>query len=762
MRYGFNLFCTAALIGYTAPAVAQVNSTSTGGGLEEIVVTAQKREQRLQNVPVAVTAITADTLVSRNVTTVSDLTKLAPSLTVTQSNTPTNNSINLRGIGTFAFSVGVEPSVAVIVDDVALLQQSQAFSGLSDIARIEVLRGPQGTLFGRAAAAGAINIVSQAPTNEFSGSAGLTLTTDGQYRGDAVLSGPIAEGVKFRVNGFYDFFEGNVKNLENGRKLNRNRSYGVRGRLSVEPTSNLTVDLTASYSIDNTKGGARPFVSVPAGAAIFGTPVAPYLAGIQAGLNNRNVRVNALPYNRAKQFVGSCRVTLDLGDARLISVTSYQDWRFRFFEDFDLTTAPVLGLGGGIFAGGPFHARQFSQEFRLVSAGKRRLDYVLGAYYSNGRTYRGFTRGPAGSPVQAQWNGNAGAETLAAFAQSTFNITDSTHIDGGLRFNRQNIDVAFQNKIAPTIPPANNATCLTTCTGKDSDDAVTGKIALRQDITPKVMGYVSFATGYKGAGFDVSTGFTPRRAANPVRPETSRSYEIGLKSRFFDNRLQLNVAGFWTDYRNYQAQSGVLLLPENTIQLVLNDVGRLRTRGIEVELSAKPIPELRIDGAFNYTDAKVRSFPGAQCYSGQSPAQGCFDLDGAGPSTTTGQNLAGARLANAPEFKWNIGATYDIILPDRPFNGFVQADFNWQSKVNFDLLNNPATVQKGYGILNASFGLQSSGDSGLRVAFFVNNALNKHYAASLFVPSGGSLGMLAGVLPREARRFFGVRTRYSF
>jgi len=785
MRYALNLLCTAALVGCVAPVAAQdaprsaapsaagddpkaspgPQAGSTGsdqaGRLEEVVVTAQKREQSLQSVPVAVTAITAETLVNRNVATVSDLTRLAPSLTVTQSNTPANASINLRGIGTYAFSVGVEPSVAVIVDDVALLQQSQAFSGLSDIARIEVLRGPQGTLFGRSAAAGAINIVSQDPSARLTGTGGFTLTDDSEKRVEGMISGPVADGVGFRLNGFYDSRRGDIHNLQTGHRLNNGEDYGVRGRVSLTPSSALAIDLTASYSVDNTHGTARPLVAVPAGATLFGTPIAPYLNGITPGLDNRNVRFNIEPSNRTKQFLGSGRATLDLGGARLVSVSSYQDWKFRFLEDYDLSTAPVLSLADGIFAGGPFHARQFTQELRLVSTGKRTLDYVLGAYYSNGRTYRSFNRGPAGSAVAAQWSANAGTETFAAFAQSTLNIGQTTHVDGGLRFNRQNIDVAFQNLIVPAAPPANNATCIATCSGKNSDNTVTGKIALRQDLTQGVMAYASFATGYKGPGFDVSSGFTPLRARKPVLAERSHAYELGLKSRFLDNRIQVNIAGFWTDYKNFQAQSGQVL-PDNTIQVFLNNVGKLRTRGVELEMSAKPTRDLRLDGALSYTDAVIRSYPNAPCYAGQSAAQGCRDLDGSGPSTATGQDLAGIRLANAPRIKWNVGATYNIMLPNLPYHGFVGADFSYQGAVNYDLLRNPLSVQKGYGILNATFGVEPGGPTGLRVAFFVNNVLNKHYAANIFPASGGSTGLLAAVLPREARRYVGVKARFAF
>ncbi|MET0374840.1 MAG: TonB-dependent receptor [Rhizorhabdus sp.] len=791
MRYARVLLTTAALAGFHSIALAQEGGISpsetpsrppvsvqpetaldaesaTGAaapeaqpqrGLAEIVVTAQKRAQNLQDVPVAVTALTAETLVNRNVGTLSDLPRLAPSLTITQGNVPTNNSINLRGIGTIAFSTSIEPSVAVIVDDVALLQQAQAFSGLSDVARIEVLRGPQGTLFGKSASAGAINIVSQGPSGVLTGAATVTATTDEEYRADASLSGPLGEGIGFRVNAFYGNREGFIRNLTDGSKLNDDESYGLRGRLAITPASNVTIDLIASHSVSQGEGIVRTFRTVPAGAAVFGSDISPSLVGIVPGNDNYRTRVDAPFFNKSKQTTLSGRASIDLGFASLVSVTSYQDWRFRFAEDFDLLAQPVLGLANGIVASSAYHARQFTQELRLVSKRSGPFDYVAGLYYSNGTTDRSFDRGPSGA-VRAAWDSEAGTKSYAGFAQATYDITPTTHIDGGLRINHEKIDVSFQNLVTPATPPANNATCLVACVGKASDTQVTGKVSLRQDLTDQIMAYVSYATGYKGQGFDVSTGFTPARAANPVRPEHSKAYEIGLKSRFLDNRVQLNAALFWTDYNGFQAQSGQLL-PDNTILVTLNNVGKVRTKGVELELTAQPIEALTLDGAFSYTDAKVRVFPGAQCYTGQTAALGCVDLDGPGPNTTTGQDLAGARLPNSPRYKFNVGANYEVELPNLPFNGFVQADYSYQSSVNYDLLGNPLTVQEGYGIVNGSIGIDQ-GDTGFRVALFVNNIFDKHYAANISVAVGGPQGLLTQNLPRNSQRFAGVRARYRF
>lgn len=758
MKFPFYLMSATASIIVPYVAQAQEAPNDTDSGLAEIVVTAQKREQNLQDVPVAVTAISEETLISRNVSTVSDLPRLAPSLTVTQGNVPTNNSINLRGIGTTAFSTGIEPSVAVIVDDVALLQQAQAFSGLSDIARIEVLRGPQGTLFGKNASAGAINIVSKGATDTLTGSVLGRITSDDEYRIDASIAGPLGEGVGFRINGFYGDRKGHIRELNSGRRLNNDESYGMRARLELKPADAIKIDLTASHSVSESDGAARTFRAVPAGAAVFGAPVTPSLVGIRPGIGNYALRIDNPLFNKSRQNTFAGRITVDLGFADLISVTSYQDWRFRFLEDFDLLTGPVLGLPTGIVAQSTFRAKQFAQEVRLVSPSDGDFTYVLGGFYQDGTTDRTFARGPSG-PVVANWVSQSGTESYAAFGQFTYNLADTTHLDVGLRWNHEKVSVEFLNNVRPATPPANNATCLALCAGSDTDSVVTGKVSLRQDLSDAVMAYASFARGYKGQGFDISTGFTPARIANIVRPETSDAFELGLKSRFFDNKVQLNIAAFLSKFSDFQAQSGIFL-PDNTIQLTLNNVGKVRTKGFEVELSARPIPELTIDGAFSYTDAKVIRFPGAQCYTGQ--VTGCVDLDGPGPSTVRGQDLAGKRLANAPKVKFNIGATYDIALPSLPFDAFIQADFNYQSRVNFDLLQNPVTVQRAYGVFNGSIGIDQNDRGGLRVALFVNNLFDKNYASFIGVASGGNAGLLTQNLTRDSRRYVGLRVGYEF
>ncbi|WP_347304228.1 TonB-dependent receptor [Croceibacterium sp. TMG7-5b_MA50] len=739
-------------------------------GLGEIVVTAQKREQRLRDVPVAVTALTAEALVNRGISDVASVTRAVPSLTLTQGQNPVNNSINIRGIGTSAFSTGVEPAVAVILDDVALLQQAQAFSGLADIARLEVLRGPQGTLFGKGASAGVVNIATQAPGSE------LTVSIGGQwsqedYRVETAMGGPVNDWLGVRANGFYVNRDGYLTNLSDNSKQGNEEAYGARLRADITPTDRLNVSLTASYS-RNKNDITRTFRYVAPNLRIFavqpffpGNLVAPGIVGVTPGPENRNVRLNADSLSDSRQQMYTGRITLDLGFANLISVTGYQDWKLDVQEDVDMTDLPSIGNNpGGVTQPSQFHARQFSQELRLVSQTSGPLSYVLGLYYSDGDTDRAFRRFAFGPGAQF-WDSRAGTESYAAFGQATFDVTPTTHIDGGIRFNREIIDVEFTDRRAN----ATAASCGTTCTGRASDNQVTYKIALRQDVTDDVMAYASYATGYKGQGFDVTSGFNPARANNPVKPETSKAYEIGLKGQFFDNWVQMNLAGFWTDYDNFQTQVANFVGGVPTFNLA--NAPRLRSRGIEGDISVRPFRPLRIDASASYVDAKIREFGNAGCYPGQPFVVGSTPTEpgvcvGATPATGT-QDLAGARLANSPKFKYTIAGTYTVELPALPFDGFLQADWTHQSSVNFDIGGNPRALQEGYGVLNGSVGIESDQ---FRLSFFVNNLLDKAYVTSIGAAAGSTtdagvnntnLGLIQFV-PRDARRYVGVRARLNY
>ncbi|NLR73018.1 TonB-dependent receptor [Novosphingobium sp. ERN07] len=749
------------IVGLSALAFAQAAYAQEApeAGLEEIVVTAQKREQNLQQVPVSVTALSADAIINKGITQFENLAQVAPGLTITQGTQRTGNSINVRGIGTSVFSIGVEPAVSVVVDDVPILNQGQAFATLTDIERIEVLRGPQGTLFGKNASAGVVNIVTRAPTEELSGRIAASATTDEEYRVEAGISGPLGQNVGFRINGFYSDFRGYVKNLATGNYLGADESWGIRGKLVADLSDAVKITISAEHSETEGNSTPRTVRTFPAGGTVFGASIATNFAGVRVGPDNYVLNQNYDGIAKGQSTNVSGRISIDLGSVDLISVTSFQKWGLDTQDDTDQINLPVFGVPTGLVQTSPYDTKYFTQELRLVSTAPGPFQYILGAFYADGKTDRSFDRGPSG-PLLARWVADSGTQTLAAFAQGTYDLAETTHLDAGIRYNHEKIDVSFLRLNPAAVPPANNAACLSTCTGNASDDAVTGKISLRQDVADRVMVYASFATGYKGQGYDVSSGFTPFRAANPVKAETSRAYEIGLKSRFLDNKVQFNITGFWTDYNNFQSQSAVVQ-PDGSIQFQIDNVGKLRSRGIEFELQTKPTRALSFDVSGTFLDAKVTEFPFANCYTGQTAGQGCFDIDGAGPSTAQAQNLAGKRLSNAPRFMFTASTMYDIFMESMPFDAFVTLDYRYQTSVNFDLFQNPLYVEKAFGVLNSSIGIRQRDDA-YRITLFANNLFDKNFASNLGGLIGGPATAVNQVLSRNSRRYFGIRANYNF
>ncbi len=801
MANKFAFLTGLSLLAFAQPSLAQVASASVAAdeGLEDIVVTAQKRDQNMQSVPVSVTALSAESIANQRIAEFADLTRAAPSLTITQTTSSPNNAIILRGIGTFAFSIGVEPSVSVIIDDMPVVQQAQAFDNMSDLARIEVLKGPQGTLFGKNSSAGVVNIVTQDPGPDFSGSVSSTLASDGAWRAEAIVNAPLGAGVGLRVTGFYNDFPGNVRNLSLGRRINDQENYGIRGKLKADLSDKIIFTLTGAYSKSRQFGTGTTLRGImgtgtPLVYGIAALPLLPSLTGITPGENNFNARIDAPGGTTNQTMSVAGKFDADLGFANLISVTAFQDWKFTFQNDTDGTDVNVLNvltagaLQGGIAQNGPYHSKNFTQELRLVSSGSGALKYVVGAFYSNAFTNRAFIRGPV--VAVANWAAENKNESIGLFAQVDYTLPTNTTVTGGLRYNHEKISVAFDNMLGATANACKPGTAI--CRGSNSDSVVTWKGAIAQEIAPQVMVYVSAASGYKGYAYDIVTGFNPARinaalsgtapgltGVGAIKPETSTSFEAGLKSRFMDNKVQLNVIGFVTRYNNFQAQSVINVGSPPTPQFVLNNVGKLKTQGVEVELSAKPLEWLRLDAAASYTDAIMTSFVGAQGYSGQTGAtwNGTASVLNApcitAPAATAAsprtlcqfQDRSGERLPNSPKVKWNLASTVEFPLGGEGTGTFVLS-YQHQSSVNFDLLGNPLLVQKGYGVLNASLGA----DFGqFKFTAFVNNMFNQHYASSLTDGFGNVGGSAANdthpiyqFLTRDAQRYFGLKGTISF
>jgi iron complex outermembrane receptor protein len=750
MLHKYALLAGASIMMMSASAFAQDSSRepetkgADSSGIQEIVVTAQKREQNILDVPVAISAIGQDSLQVAQVDSFTELTTVSPSLTIATSGNRNQNPVYLRGIGTFSFSTAAEPAVLVMVDDVPLLLPGQAIGNFADVERIEVLRGPQGTLFGKSASAGVISIVSQAPSRVLTGRLEASLTDDEEYRIQTSISGPIGENGGFRFSNFYNSSNGHLRNLQTGNRIGEEESWGLRGRFDYT-FGKVDVKVTADYGEFFDNGGDNTYRQIDSTRA-DGTPanaaLRARLAGITPGPTNRNLRINNEAVNDSKQFLLSSRVNIDLGFADLTSITSYQTWKYLAQNDQDLQ--PV----SDIFQDSTYDTRTVTQELRLTSPTDGKFDYIFGFYFADGDTDRSFVRIATAPPLRQNWNSNAGIRNYAAFAQLGYDLSPNTLISLGTRLNREEISVEFEDR--RTTPSA-------IFRGKDSETAFTGKLALQHFFDNGMMAFASVANGYKGQAFDVSSGFIQRRADNPIRSESSIAYEIGLKGKAFDNKAQFQLVGFWTDYDDYQAQGINIELPAPQFELI--NVGKLRTRGVELETTLYPTDGLTMFASAAYVDARITQFPNAQCYFGQTVAQGCVRNATTGLSS---QNLAGSQLNNSPDFKFNLGFNYE-----KPLSSNVElvlnGNYTWQSGIRFDLTGNPRTTQGAYGLANAAIGLQSSNNA-WHVSVFVNNLFNQDYVTQIIDDTSTRVDpfILLQQVPRNASRFFGVRVRLGF
>jgi iron complex outermembrane receptor protein len=724
----------------TTAALAEQGTPPEAVGAD-IIVTAQKRAERVQDVPLAVQVLTGDALQAQGVRQFSDLTKAAPSLIIRPAEQPVNASVSIRGIGTFAFSPSVEPSVAVQIDDVPVQFLARAFADLSDIERIEVLRGPQSTLYGRSASAGLLNIVTQGPSAHLTGRVGGLITTDREYSGNAALSGPLTDTLGFRASVNYDNFAGNVHNLFNGDTVNGFKTLSTRGKLVWNPTPTLNITGQVGYIDGHTTIG-RPFVHISPNARLRGvaayTP-AVFAPGVTFDRDNTDVVNNVDSGTDYTDFSQSIRAALDLGFASLVSITAWD--HFKQFDILDQDESAIAALDNRQF--GTFNTHAFSQELRLVSSGKTRLRYTLGLFYSNLNLTRDFTRGPFFSI--ARWYATNGNKQYAAFGQAEYEIINGTSLIGGVRAGHGKIDYTFLDFAA------NNAKFA----GNNSEDYQTYKAGIQQHVAKDVMAFATFATGHKGQAYDIGTGFNLlRQQTGPVRPETSKDWQLGVKSQFLDRKVTLNVTLFTTTFDNFQAQ-GIETLPDGTINFRLANVGKLRTRGVELEGGVRFNRALNLSGGVTYDDARILSFPLAQCYPLQTAAQGCA-------GTPARQNLAGFRPAQAPEWKLSVTADYTPRLTDT-LDGVAQAAYNYQSSFNFGINGDPETLQKGYGILNLSLGVRSA-DRTWELIGFVNNVFDKQYFFNANNSAGnqGNAFATQSNLPRDFRRYAGVRASVSF
>jgi iron complex outermembrane receptor protein len=786
---------TAAVAPARAAPPAAAPGTS-GGALEEVIVTGTKRAENIQSVPSSVFVVTAASMERANIRDFDDLVKIAPSLTITKTSQPANNSINIRGIGTYAYSIATEASVAVVVDDIPQAFQAEAFSSFVDVRQVEVLRGPQNTLFGKSASAGVVNITTASPTDTFTGRAEVMHAFDDESRYQATVSGPIVDSLKFRLSVNHSEYQGNVYDLSTGTWLNGEQDTTVRGKLVWTPLDSWKVTLSPyfTHTPAGCCAGAPYFISpgVTFGKTKVPIPQSVILAGITPGPDNRTTRMDTAARGDGRDYGSGLKIERELGSLSLALISSYDHYDLHDLQDtdssdFDFSTVTPGAPPGGSANGGFFRISSVTDELRLTSADAGRFRYVTGLYYSRTGSLRDFVRGsntlgPFGSLTSlpstnsiaySSYVANAVSKNFAIYGQSTYDILEKLALTTGLRVNREKISYNFVDRAnhvsygAPECSTASPTVPISTC---NQSTSVTGRASLQYHLSDDVMVFGGYARGYKGLAYDLTSTLTVRTplasgplkgvpvadavaARQPVPAETVNSYEIGFKSSFFDRRLTWNVTAFDEEFQGFQAQSR----DELTGQNLLNSIGRVTSRGVETELAAV-IGDFTLNGGGAYDRAVMERFPNATCFALQTAAQGCVGGQ---------QDLSGKPLFNAPKWNFSVNGQYDAPVSFHDWHPFVSGSFRWQSQVVFNLLQDPDSVQKAYSLFDLALGSQNDH---LKLTVFCNNVFDKRYALTrgrngvfnISQTTNPPTDAINWTPARDSERYFGIRLGANF
>ena len=717
--------------------------------IEEVMVTAQKRVQNAQDVPIALTAIDADTIEQAGIQTTQDVVRLAPSLTVNEANHKQTSSFSIRGVGTNVYGIGVEQGVALLIDDVAAVQPGQTLGSLIDIQRIEVLRGPQSTLFGKNASAGVISITTKAPSETFEGAIQATATDDGETGIVGSVSGPITDEFRYRLTGKWNDRDGYINNLTpNVDDKNGARIRNLRGKLDWDITDTATVKFSAYYMKDKSKCCALTWESMPAGNSILGLPIGYPADGISPGKDNFDFRGEDGPYSESESTGGSMRIQAAVGEFELVSISALDDWNYDIQEDVDFSDLDVQAFfsggqeQGGWYSTGDISTKFYSQEFRLLSPSNEKYEYLVGFYYANAKTTEYFFRNL--SLALADNDTTAKTESVSVFGQLTWHFTSATSVTGGLRWLNEEISADLISYLDEEPKKVS---------GNDSDSPVVGRASLQHFFRDDIMSYASYARGYKGQAFDIGGGrFSEYAANNPIESESSNSYEIGVKSILWNQRLQLNADLFYTTYEDFQVQRTDLI--DDVVVFGLDNVGELVTQGIEIDSLVLLSENIALTMNASYIDASANDYDGAACWAGQTVAQGC--QGGL-------QDVDNGRLPVSPEWKYTAMLDYKIPIDSLPFDAFANIIYTWQDDVIFNINQDPSLTQGSYGLTNLRFGVNDD-EGRYRLTFFATNLFDKAYAGNkinltqLFLP-----GLtVAQIQPRSAQRYVGVQARYNF
>ncbi len=793
MRLKFVVAAATACLG-AFTAVAQQRTASNAStnakdaeGLDTVIVTARRREENLQNIPAAVSAIGGDLLDRSNTVNTQQLSQLVPSLYYNSAN-PRNTAYTIRGLGSNTLSIsaandGIEPGVGFYVDQVYHGRPATAAFDFTDIERVEVLRGPQGTLFGKNTTAGAIHVISRAPsfTPEASGEVSVGDYDYVQAKGS--VSGPLFRDViAGRLSAQFTQRDGLIHNVRTGENLNELDNYAVRGQLLFVPTENVELRLIADVSDLDSACCTQNFLRV--GQIL--RPASRQFPALAAGLGyeppsrdvyDRLTDIDADLHIDTQDGGVSLIADWDRGTTTLTSVTAWRYWDWDVANDRDYTGIPIQMVQRI-----PSRQDQYSEELRLASNSDGPLNYVTGLYY--------FSQEISGTPIStygpeaAYWllnpttftvpiprnlldgYGQTGESSFemksyAAFGELNYKFTQRLTATLGLRYTYEDKHGTYATRVSggldlTGLPPATAAELARaklsifrpqSYSAADDGGSLSGRTNLAYTLTDDLLGYVSYAYGYKSGGLNMS-GLPldalnqPTLATAVIEDEKNTTYEMGLKSTLFDRLATLNFAGYWTIVGDYQANV-VSSVETAAIRSYPSNIPEVRVRGVEADFAALLLKGFTLRASVAYADGENTDYPAGPC-----PLE-------AQTAATVACNLTGVPLAGLSGWSGTLG--FDHEVPVGAGNFLIHMDSNSRSGYYSDTSASQYAWIEGYNVTNASVGYRF--DSGWEVDVFARNLFDTDYITALTIQTGNS-GLILGQ-PGDPR-LLGVKLRARF
>jgi iron complex outermembrane recepter protein len=770
--------CAASLFASSA-ALAQATEEESDDSIKEIIVTAQKRSESVIDVPISITVLNEQELQDRTFSRFVDVAATTPNFLFQRQST-TNSTIAIRGVASELRNAGLGSATALVVDDVVIERNVALDNVLNDIASFEVLRGPQGTLFGRNTIAGIINTTTVKPTFDLSGSFDATYGNNDYVQVRGYISGPIApDKLAIKVAGAIRKRDGFMFNQFLGKDVNNENTRSVRGQLLFTPNDRSEFLLSVDYTRDKANDQVQDIEPGGAGGnfVLYGVPRLPPPAAPQPPLipgrvvDGRDRIVFQDVDNTLRRKLGgvSLRARLDLGVHSLTSVTAYRGFEISTLGDGDFSPVDAISVKLGE------KQRQFSQELRLASEDGGAFNYLLGAFYMRQTIETDFsvrfgrgqllqfppTVGPPAAPIVLaplfgspgnpnQESGNVDSrlvdQSLAVFASGSYEFSDKLSVSGGIRYSADSKKANYgQVRLGNVVGILGVFGQFAPFNLSNSTGAFSGDVSLNYKPTERSLIYAKFARGYRSGGMNLGIQGGSPDFNNPVNrgslqfsPEFIKQYEAGFKIEALDRRLRFNAAAFYLDYSDKQEATFETVGPV-TVSVIRN-AGAATIKGFEADVVFIPVKNVSINAAIGYADAKYDDF--ASCQNIAPPG-----------SPPAFRNCANNRLLLSSKWTGTAGIQATPQLTET-LSIFARADVTYRSNYFTDAVNAPLALTPGSTLVNGRLGLQSK--DGWGIFLWSRNLLDKEYFVRRQVNNTDPVVLLG------EPRTYGLELRYRF